>query len=131
MLKKTITSVDYNGNERTEDHYFNLNKAELMEMQLSVNGGLDAMLKTIIESNDQAAIMKMFKDIIMRSYGIKHVDGVQFEKSEEISRKFTQTEAYNVLFMELCTDAKAAAAFIKGILPNDLATELNKEESNK
>lgn len=131
MLKKTIKYTDYNGNERQEDFYFNLNKAELTEMQLSVNGGLDVMLKTIIDANDQPTIMKVFKDLIMKSYGIKHIDGVQFEKSEEISRRFTQTEAYNVLFMELCTDAKAAAAFVKGVLPNDLATELTKEENNK
>lgn len=131
MLKKTIKYTDYNGNERQEDFYFNLNKAELTEMQLSVNGGLDVMLKTIIDANDQPTIMKVFKDLIMKSYGIKHIDGVQFEKSEEISRRFTQTEAYNVLFMELCTDAKAAAAFVKGVIPNDLANELTKEENNK
>lgn len=127
MLKKTIKYTDYNGNERQEDFYFNLNKAELTEMQLSVNGGLDAMLKTIIEANDQPTIMKVFKDLIMKSYGIKHIDGVQFEKSEEISRRFTQTEAYNVLFMEICTDAKAAAAFVNGILPNDLTKTINTE----
>lgn len=130
MLKKTIKYTDYNGNERQEDFYFNLNKAELTEMQLSVNGGLDAMLKTIIEANDQPTIMKVFKDLIMKSYGIKHIDGVQFEKSEEISRRFTQTEAYNVLFMEICTDAKAAAAFVNGILPNDL-TKIANAENNK
>ncbi len=130
MLKKTIKYTDYNGNERQEDFYFNLNKAELTEMQLSVNGGLDAMLKTIIEANDQPTIMKVFKDLIMKSYGIKHIDGIQFEKSEEISRRFTQTEAYNVLFMEICTDAKAAAAFVNGILPNDL-TKIANAENNK
>ena len=129
MLKKTIKYTDYNGNERQEAFYFNLNKAELTEMQLSVNGGLDEMLKTIIDTNDQPTIMKIFKDLIMKSYGIKHIDGVRFEKSEEISRAFTQTEAYNVLFMEICTDAKAAAEFVNGILPNDLTKMVNTENN--
>ena len=32
MLKKTITYTDYNGVRRTEDFWFNLSKAEIMEM---------------------------------------------------------------------------------------------------
>lgn len=131
MLKKTITYTDYNGNERTEDFYFNLNKTELTKMQLSVNGGLDTMIQTVIDTKDNATLMKIFDDLIMKSYGKKHADGIQFEKSEEISRVFSQTEAYNVLFMELCTNAKAAAEFVNGIIPHDLVEEIEKEQAKK
>ena len=38
-------------------------------------------------------------------------------KSEEITKNFSETEAYVDLFMELATDEKAAAAFMEGVLP--------------
>lgn len=117
MLKKTITYTDYNGVERTEDHYFNLTRAEIVEMEMGVNGGYTEMINRIISAQDAPTIMKLFKEFILKSYGIKSADGVRFEKSEEISRAFTQTEAYSVLFMELCTDANAAAAFVNAIIP--------------
>lgn len=124
MLKKTIHYVDYNGSEREEDHYFNLSKAEIMEMELSTAGGLSGMIQDIIKTQDGPAIMKIFKDIILKSYGKKSPDGKRFEKSEEISKAFEQTEAYSVLFMELVTDADAAAAFVNGIIPSDVAKEI-------
>lgn len=117
MLKKTITYIDYNGNERTEDFYFNLTKAEIMEMHLSTNGGLDAMIKRIVDSQDAPSIIRIFKDIILKAYGEKTDDGKRFMKSKEIADAFSQTEAYSQLFMELATDADAASKFIKGIVP--------------
>ena len=124
MLKKTITYTDYNGITRTEDFYFNLTKAEIMEMQLSTNGGLDVMIKKIIDSQDAPSIIKIFKELILKAYGEKSDDGKRFMKSEEISQAFAQTEAYSELFMELATDDKAAADFVNGIVPADAAKEL-------
>lgn len=126
MIAKTISYTDYNGNQRTETHYFDLSKAEIMEMQLSVNGGFDAMLQSVIEAKDVPSLAKLFKDIIFKSYGKKSADGVYFEKSEEISRRFSQSGAYSELYMELCTDAKAAAEFVNGIIPKGLAEEIAK-----
>lgn len=117
MLKKTITYTDYDGNTRTEDFYFNLNKAEIAEMELSTNGGMEKMLTQIVNSQDGKRIMEVFKGIILKAYGVKTADGKRFEKSEEISKAFEQTEAYSELFMELVTDADKAAAFINGIIP--------------
>lgn len=119
MLKKTMTYTDYNGTERTEDFYFNLSKAELMEMELSVNGGLAEMLQNIVNSQDSPAIVKTFKEIILKAYGRKTPDGRGFEKSEELSRAFSQTEAYSDLFMLLATNAEEAAKFVNGIVPQD------------
>lgn len=126
MLKKTITYVDYNGNERTEDFYFNLNKAELMEMQMGTTGGLTEMITKIVAAQDAPALIKVFKDLILKAYGEKSPDGREFDKSEKISTKFSQTEAYSQLFMELATDADAAAKFVNGIVPADVAEQANK-----
>ena len=131
MLKKTITYTDYNGITRTEDFYFNLTKAEIMEMQLSTNGGLDVMIKKIIDSQDAPSIIKIFKELILKAYGEKSDDGKRFVKSKEISEGFAQTEAYSQLFMELATDTDAASKFVNGIVPvadnntNHLAIKAN------
>lgn len=127
MLKKEITYMDYNDTTRTESFYFNLSKAELAEMQLSANGGLETYIKNIIEAQDGASMVQIFKDLILKSYGEKSPDGKRFVKSKEISDGFSQTEAYSQLFMELITDDKAAADFINGIMPKDIQDELKKE----
>lgn len=117
MLKKTITWTDYNGNERTEDFYFDLSQAEAFEMELSEKGGLTEMCKRIVAAQDGPTIIKVFKEMILKSYGEKSPDGREFVKSEELSRKFSQTGAYSQLFMELATNAEAAAEFANGITP--------------
>lgn len=127
MLKKTIKFVDYNGVERTEDFYFNLSKAELSEMELETPGGFSAMLQRIASAQDVPSLVKIFKELILRSYGEKSDDGRRFVKSKELSEAFSQTEAYSELFMELATNADAASAFINGIVPADISKEATKE----
>lgn len=124
MIKKTITYNDYNDIERTEEFYFNLTKAEIMEMEMSTSGGLAEMIARIVAAQDQPAIIKIFKDLILKAYGEKSPDGRRFVKSEEISTAFSQTEAYSQLFMELATDADEAAKFVNGIVPADAAKQL-------
>lgn len=127
MLKKTIKYTDYNGVERTEDFYFNLNKAEIMEMQLTTVGGLDAYLKKIISAQDMPTLMRIFKDLVLKSYGVKSDDGRRFIKNDQLREEFEQTEAYSILYMELSTDSEAAAAFVNGIIPADVAKQLPKD----
>ena len=122
MLKKTISYVDYEGNERTEDCYFNLTKAELTEMEMGVTGGFSEMVNRIIQAQNMPEIIKLFKGLILKSYGVKSPDGRRFIKKEELSEEFSQTEAYSILFMELATDADKASEFINGIVPADLDT---------
>lgn len=117
MLKKTITYTDYNGFERTEDFYFNLSKAEITEMEMSIPGGFVEMVNRIVSAQDAPSIMKIFKDLILKAYGEKSPDGKKFDKSEKISNDFAHTEAYSQFFMELVTDANAAADFVNGIIP--------------
>ena len=117
MLKKTITYTDFNDIERSEDFYFNLTKAEVMEMEMSTVGGLSEMIQRIIAAQDTPSIIKVFKDLVLKSYGEKSPDGKRFIKTPELAEAFSQTEAYSVLFMELATDADSAAAFVNGIIP--------------
>ena len=120
MLKKTVTYVDYNGVERTEDFYFNLSKAEVAEMELSVEGGFSKMIEEIVKSNDNVRIIELFKEMVLKAYGEKSADGRRFVKSKELSEAFSQTEAYSEIFMELALDEKAAAAFVNGIMPANM-----------
>lgn len=133
MLKKTIKYTDYNGVERNEDFYFNLNKAELMEMEMMIPGGMADMIKNIVKAQDTPSIMKIFKEIITKSYGEKSADGKRFIKSKELTDAFTQTEAYAQLFTELATNDVEAAKFIRGIVPGDIdiSDEKIKEELNR
>lgn len=117
MIKKTITFTDYNGAVRTEDFYFNLSKAEVMEKELSTVGGLAERINLIVATQDAPSIIKIFKELILDSYGVKSPDGKRFIKSKALSEEFSQTEAYSILFMELATDSDAAAAFVNGIVP--------------
>ena len=117
MIKKTITYTDYNDVERTEDHYFNLSRAELIEMDAYANGNYGAIITNAVESKNISEIMRIFKEFIEKSYGIKSADGRVFEKSPEITRSFMQSEAYSVLLEELASSETAAQAFVEGILP--------------
>ncbi len=118
MFIKTINYTDYNGNKRSEDHYFNFTEAEALELEMSTNGGFSERIKRIIAAQDTATLVKIFKDLIKLSYGRKSLDGRKFEKSEEIFNEFKDTQAYSILFMELATDAKEATEFVNGIAPN-------------
>lgn len=122
MLSRKITFVDYNGESRTETHYFHLSKAELAEMEMSVDGGMVQMLTEISEEKNGRKIMDVFKDLILRSYGKKSPDGRQFIKNQELRDSFYQTEAYSQLFMTLVTNADEAAAFVRGLAESVGAT---------
>ena len=131
MLKKTITYNDYNGVERTEDFYFNLSKAELMEMEMSISGGLTEMIEKIVATKDAPAIIKIFKELVLKAYGEKSADGKRFEKKNgALAEAFAETAAYSQIFMELATDADKAAEFVNGIMPSDIAKQLPKDKAN-
>lgn len=128
MLKKTITYTDYNGVERSEDFYFNLSKAELAEMELSVDGGYGEMAQKIANTQNTPELVKLFKELILKAYGEKSADGRRFMKVDEqgnpLSIGFSQTEAYSELFMELSQDADAASKFFLGVIPADLSKQV-------
>lgn len=122
MLKKTIKYTDYDGNEREEDFYFNLSKAEVTEMELSKEGGMSEYIKKISAAQNAPELIKLFKEIITKSYGEKSLDGKRFIKNKELTEAFTQTEAYSELFVELASNADEAVKFINGIMPKNMTT---------
>lgn len=126
MLKRAITYTDFNGDETTDIFYFNLSKPELIDMEVEHEKGFQAFIEKIIETKDRKGIISLFKQLICLAYGVKSDDGKRFIKSEQLSKEFTQTAAYDVLYMELATDATAGANFIKGIMPKDMVAEVEK-----
>lgn len=126
MLKKTITYEDFNGEEVSEDFFFHLSKAELVELELSHTGGLSAALERIIAAEDGKAIVAEFKNIILGAYGQRSMDGKRFIKNQQLRDEFESTEAYSVLFMELLQNTEAAVEFVNGIIPQNMAEEAAK-----
>ena len=126
MLKKAITYEDFNGETVTEDFFFHLSKAELVELEMSHKGGLSAALERIVAAEDNQSIIAEFKNIILSAYGKRSDDGKRFIKNQELRDEFTSTEAYSTLFMELVTDTDAAAAFVNGVIPQDMVKEAEK-----
>ena len=127
MIKKTITYTDYDGNERTETFFFNLNKAELIEFNYFVDGGMERFLQRIVKNEDTKGMIDLFKELIRRSYGEKSEDGLRFIKVRDghnLVDDFMQTEAYSELFVEITSDEKKASEFINGIIPHKVAEEL-------
>lgn len=131
MYKKTITYTDFNDVRRTEDFYFHLSESELTEMQTSVPGGYNTMIENMIASKDVATLIKVIKDLIIKSYGVKSDDGRRFIKKPELTEEFTQTPAYNELYMALATDEKELSTFVNKIIPATLSEKLTKANVGK
>lgn len=126
MLKKTISYTDYDGIDREEDFYFNLTESELMVMELSEDGGLKKMMEKIVREKNRPKLIEIFQKMIKLSYGEKSPDGRRFIKNDEISEAFSQTPAYDKLFMELATNEDSAINFIRGIVPPEMSDSATK-----
>ena len=129
MFKKVIKYEDFNGQKREETFYFNLSKAELMEMELSTQAGVEEMIKMLIATKDNAKIVQIFKDLILKSYGIKSEDGTRFIKSQELRDSFEQSNAYSELFMEILANTDAQVAFINGVISGVNMPEMKEEDA--
>ena len=128
MLKKTFEYEDYEGNKIKQDAYFHLSEAELTEMTLSEAGGLDKMLQKIVDAKNTTEIIRVFKDLICKSYGELAPDGKSFRKTDEkgnpLYLNFIATPMYDQLFMELATDDEAGAIFVNGIMPKKVSEKM-------
>lgn len=129
MLKRSIKYEDFNGNEVTEDFYFNISKPELIDLEVEHAEGFKEMIEKIIATNDRKGLIEQFKKIVLLAYGEKSDDGKRFVKNEWIREAFSQTPAYETLFMELATNDGAAVEFLTGVLPRDLRGEMDKIKS--
>jgi hypothetical protein len=129
MLKRDITYEDFNGETVTETFYFNLTKSELVELQVGYEGGLEATLNKIIKAEDIKSLISEFKNVVLLSYGIRSEDGKRFIKSDQLREEFSQTAAFDALFMDLATNENAAATFVKGVVPASMTAEMEKVEN--
>lgn len=121
MIKKTVTYKDFNGNDRTESFYFHYYESEILEMELSVDGGFAERIQRIIDAKDQPSLIRVIKKFVLDSYGVKSDDGKRFIKNDEVRTAFEQCPAYSQIFMELVLDDKKAADFVKGVTPPEMA----------
>jgi hypothetical protein len=126
LLKKSITFEDFNGQTVTEDHYFHLSKSDLVELEVSHQGGLQAWITRIVETEDAKALIDEFKKLILWSYGKKSGDGRRFIKTAALREEFESSPAYEELFMELVTNSDAAAEFVNNIIPKRLEEDMKK-----
>lgn len=126
MHIEKIKFTDYNGTEQEREYYFNLNKAEILEMEMSENGGLDKLIERIVSTQDTKELISLFKGFVIKAYGEKSIDGLVFDKSQAVKDRFVQSEAYSELFMRLATDAEYAANFVNAVVPQEAIEEAKK-----
>lgn len=127
MLKKDIKFKDYDGNDTVETHYFNLATHEVIDFESEFGGGLTTFVQAMVEMKDRKRLIQLFKDFIKKTYGRKSEDGKRFIKTQEVFTEFEQTPAYDALYMELVTDTDAAVAFIIGVLPENVRSNISDE----
>lgn len=128
MFKKKITYTDYNGQERTEDFYFNLSRSELIMLESTTPGGYAAMLQRIIDSKDQRQLMNEFTNLIKMSYGVKSDDGKHFIKNDEVVNDFLNSAAFDQMFLEFFTEENAASDFANGVLPSNVNNDNDRQK---
>lgn len=126
MIKKTVTYTDYNGTERTETFYFHFTHAEILDMEMSVEGGFAERVQRIIDAKDQTSLLKLIKTFVLDAYGVKSDDGRRFIKSNEVKEAFVECPAYSEIYMELLTDDAVAAEFVNKVIPDDMKDRLAK-----
>ena len=124
MLKKTVTYIDYNGVERTEAFYFHYNEAEILDMEMSTEGGFAERIQKIIDAKDQVSLMQVIKKFVIDAYGVKSEDGKRFIKNNTVRTEFLESPAYSQIWMELVMDDEVAADFVNNVIPSGMKEKL-------
>ncbi len=117
MYKKTLTYVDFNDVERTEDFYFNFTEADLIKLDKKFEGGLKQLIEKIIKEKDEQKIADLFAIVVYEAYGEKSPDGRYFDKSKEVKDRFISSQAYSDIYIQLGTDAEEANRFLAAVVP--------------
>lgn len=134
MYKKTVNYVNVNGDAVSEDLWFHFTKAEIVELELSVDGGLMDMMNEVIATKDSRRIFDIIKSIVLRSYGERRTDeqGIKrFYKSNAISSAFSSTEACSEVIMEFFQNPDAFNDFLVGIMSADMQEEIKRQKETK
>lgn len=133
MFKKEITFKDYNGEEKTKDFWFHLKKTEILEIAAELpdyvtdniidedgNAVEQDIGHEIYEALGKSGVMKFIKSIILKSYGVRSRDGKTFEKSDELTYKFSQTLAFEKLYYDMITKDDVFVEFVNAVIPNNI-----------
>lgn len=121
MIKETFEYEDFNGHKRTAEMYFNLTDIEVVDFSGRNPSQVTEDMETMVNTENIRGILAFIRDLINWSYGVKSEDGITFEKSPEITRKFVQSAYYSDwLFSLFENDAAKGIAFVKGVLPASL-----------
>ena len=130
MIKKTITSEDFYGEERTKDYYFHMNQVEFTKLNGEIPGGIEKRMQKIIEDKDEDALLRIIDLIVSRSYGEFDADD-DFVKIGRTGRplyeKFVNTDAYDNLIKELIQGENAVVEFLKGVMPKKIQDQLDEK----
>lgn len=117
MVTREVKYVDFDGNDRTEDLYFNLTRSEITEWNYEYDGGFVKYLEKIVKTESIRDLIKVVREFILKAYGEKSPDGRRFVKSDEISKSFYETNAYDVLFMSFVENPQTFTEFVKAVCP--------------
>ena len=132
MLSRTFTCNGFDGSKFNVTFDFHLRESEVTKINMGTFVGLDVLMKRLFDTKNGEEIVKIMDKIIMTSVGRESLDHHAFIKNDEIRNEFTQTDAYDQLFMELTTDMDKLSAFIRDILPakmRDKILEANAERA--
>ncbi len=128
MIKKSITFTDFDGNVKTEEHWFHIPAHKIVLLEYSRKGGLTSIIPDLIkaaEDGDAKELLDIFTEIIRTSYGIR-TDDAHFEQPEEEVRKFLASQAWDALWMELATNVNSVTNFLIGIMPEEVREDVRK-----
>jgi hypothetical protein len=128
MFTYTVEYKDFNEVPKKKELYFNLTEPEIVMWQGANDGALDTVLQRMVDAQDFRDIAEMFDDIVNRSYGVKSVDGEDFDKSEEIVKKFKSSRAYEAFFRAITSDADLALRWLRGMMPQRYQEAIKEEE---
>ena len=119
MIEKTIKFKDLEGNEVTKTFHFHMSIDDALELEFWKKGGLKDYVDKAVQDEDNRAIYRLFKNMIQKSYGVKHEDGIQFVKSKKLTRTFIQSDAFSEFIIELVSDPKKAIEFFNALVPKE------------
>jgi hypothetical protein len=119
VLKKTVTYINpFTETEVTEDLYFNLTEAEIIQTAMAEGEGWADSLQRLSTATDGKQIITEFNKLLGMAYGRR--EGNRHVKSPEITQEFLSSEAYSTLFLDLISSPGSGAEFFSALMPKNM-----------
>lgn len=130
MLKESVTYVNFNGEKKVKDLYFNLSKTEIIDM-IAKDLFDPEDFERISKEENPKELFQVFTWLVELSYGEKSEDGEFFDKDPALFSRFKASAVYDALIMRITSSENEALNFFKGVFPKDLLDAAMKEISSK